>query len=172
MASFELTRRRFVTTSASLALYGIAAGSPDLVLAGEPSELDEVTKFLATGKSDIPYVVLTEEGPAYPTLEIPWLSDLAASSDKGRRPSGQLVYLFGRILDAKGGPIPEATVEIWQSDQHGRYRHPRWPGQDELEPGFAYFGKAKTGRDGAYLFKTMVPSPYRIFGITRPRTSI
>ena len=41
MASFELTRRRFVTTSASLALYGITAGSPRRVLAAEPSGLDD-----------------------------------------------------------------------------------------------------------------------------------
>ncbi|MGH7289340.1 MAG: hypothetical protein ACREI8_15120, partial [Myxococcota bacterium] len=37
----------------------------------------------------------------------------------------------------------------------------------ELDAGFGYFGKVRTGQDGTYLFKTIVPKPYRIFGITR-----
>lgn len=167
MAKLDLTRRQFVNASfASLGLYGITVGS-NFASAEDAHEFDEVAKFLATGKSDIPYVTLTEEGPVYPTLEIPWLSDLTASGGQGKRPAGQLVYLFGQILDAKGAPLPGATVEIWQSDQQGRYKHPRWPGQAGLDPNFGYFGKVKTGQDGTYLFKTIIPSLYRIFGIAR-----
>lgn len=167
MVKFDPTRRQFVNGSlASLGLYGIT-GLSNFVLADEPREFDEVTKFLTTGKSDIPYITLTEEGPTYPPAEIPWLSDFTAIGGKGKRPAGQLGYLFGQILDAKGRPLPEATVEIWQADTQGRYKHPRWPGQEGLDPNFGYFGKVKTGQDGTYLFKTIIPSLYRILGITR-----
>ncbi len=167
MLKFDLTRRQFVNGSlASLGLYGIT-GLPNFVLADEPRDFDEVTKFLRTGRSNIPYITLTEEGPAYPVAEIPWLSDFTSVGGKGKVPAGQLAYLFGQILDAKGRPLPEATVEIWQTDTHGHYKHPHWRGQKDLDPNFGYFGKVKTGADGTYLFKTIIPRLYEIFGITR-----
>jgi len=164
---FDLTRRQFINGSlASLGLYGIT-GLSNFVLADEPNDFDEVTRFLQTGKSRVPYVTLTEDGPAYPPAEIPWLSDFTAVGGKGNLPEGQLVYLFGQILDAKGRPIPGSVVEIWQADTHGTYKHPTWPGQKNLDPNFGYFGKVKTGQDGSYMFKTIIPRPYTILGITR-----
>jgi protocatechuate 3,4-dioxygenase beta subunit len=167
MNKFDLTRRQFVNGSlASLGMYGIT-GLSNFVLADEPKEFEEVTKFLRTGKSNIPYITLTEEGPVYPAAEIPWLSDFTSVGGKGKLPAGQLVYLFGQILNSKGRPLGDATVEVWQADSHGRYKHPRWPGQDGLDPNFGYFGKVQTGQDGTYLFKTVIPSLYRILGIIR-----
>lgn len=167
MFKFDLTRRQFVNASvASLGLYGIT-GASNFVLADEPKEFEEVTKFLKTGKSNIPFITLTEEGPAYPAAEIPWLNDFTSVGGKGKLPAGQLVYLFGQILDAKGRPLPDATVEIWQADTQGRYKHPKWPGQEGLDPNFGYFGKVKTGKDGSYMFKTIIPHLYRILGVTR-----
>ena len=104
MLKFDLTRRQFVNGSlASLGLYGIT-GLSNFVLADEPREFEEVTKFLRTGRSNIPYVTLTEEGPAYPVAEVPWLSDFTSVGGKGRVPAGQLVFLFGQILNRRGGP--------------------------------------------------------------------
>jgi protocatechuate 3,4-dioxygenase beta subunit len=167
MVRFDLTRRQFINGSlASLGLYGIT-GLGSFVLADEPRDFEEVTKFLTTGQSNIPFITLTEEGPVYPAAEIPWLSDFTAVGGPGKRPAGQLVYLFGQILDANGRPLPQATVEVWQADSQGRYKHPQWPGQKGLDPNFGYFGKVKTGQDGSYLFKTVIPNLYHILGITR-----
>jgi len=167
MMKFDLTRRQFVNGSlASLGLYGIT-GLSNFVLADEPKSFDGMAKFITTGKSNVPYVTMTEEGPVYPPGEIPWLSDFTSVGGKGKRPLGQLVYLFGQILDAKGRPLPETTVEIWQADTQGRYKHPQWPDQKGLDPNFGYFGKVKTAKDGTYLFKTIIPSLYRIAGLTR-----
>lgn len=167
MAKFDLTRRQFVNGSlVSVGLYGIT-GLSNFVLADEPNEFENFVKFMTTGKSDIPYIVMIDDGPVYPPVEIPWLSDFTAVDDKGKRPPGQLVYLFGQILDAKGRPLPQATVEIWQADNDGHYKHPKWPGQDNIDPDFGYFGKVKTGEDGTYMFKTIIPSEYNILGVTR-----
>jgi hypothetical protein len=96
VSKFDLTRRQFINGSlASLGLYGIT-GLSNFVLADEPNDFDEVTRFLQTGKSRVPYVTLTEDGPAYPPAEIPWLSDFTAVGGKGNLPEGQLVYLFGQ----------------------------------------------------------------------------
>jgi protocatechuate 3,4-dioxygenase beta subunit len=153
---------------ASLGLYGIT-GLSNFVLADEPkpAELDEVTKFLTGGKTHLPYITITDDGPMYPPTQIPWLSDFTSIGGPDKRPDGRLMYLFGRILDGRGRPLQNAEVEIWQTDDHGRYKHPRSPGQDALDLNFGYFGKVKTARDGTYLFKTIVPRSYSAFGIDR-----
>ena len=169
MKKFDLSRRQLVNASlASLGLYGIT-GMSNFVLADEPkpAELDEVTKFLTGGKTNLPYVTITDDGPMYPPTEIPWLSDFTTISGLDKRPAGERMYLFGRILDSRGRPLENAEVEIWQTDAHGRYKHPRASRHSELDPHFAYFGKVRTAQDGTYLFKTIVPQSYAAFGIHR-----
>ena len=68
------------------------------------------------------------------------------------------------------GPVgldPNATVEIWQTDFNGNYRHPRGWGQDQLDPHFGYFGKVKTDARGFYFFKTIRSRWYSLFGARR-----
>ena len=36
---------------------------------------------------------------------------------------GEVTHLTGRVLDAKGDPIRNAVVEIWQCDSSGAYLH-------------------------------------------------
>ncbi len=169
MKKFDLSRRQFVNASlAAAGLYGIT-GMSNFVLADEPkpAELDEVTKFLTGGKTHLPYITITDDGPMYPPVEIPWLSDFTSVGGPGKRPAGQLMYLFGRILDGRGRPLHNAEVEIWQTDALGRYKHPRSPDQQALDANFGYFGKVRTAADGTYLFKTIVPRSYNAFGISR-----
>ena len=95
------------------------------------------------------------------------MKDFTAGGGEGKRAQGQLLYVFGQIFDAKGHPIRGAAVELWQADHNGQYRHPRAPGQQTLDPYFGYFGKVKTGEDGTYLFKTIRPRSYTLFGAPR-----
>jgi len=37
---------------------------------------------------------------------------------------GERVRIEGRILDGDRLPVPDALVEIWQANAHGRYHHP------------------------------------------------
>src|SRR5690606_26639932 len=72
---------------------------------------------------------------------------------------GVVTHLRGRVLDARGAPMPGAVVEIWQCDALGRYRHPR-DRQDGRDPGFQGRGRLSTGPDGSYAFRTIRPVPY------------
>ncbi|MDP6813990.1 MAG: protocatechuate 3,4-dioxygenase [Alphaproteobacteria bacterium] len=83
---------------------------------------------------------------------------------------GTLLHLSGRVLDQWGRPIPEARVEIWQANSHGRYNHPRHAdSRIPLDPNFQGFGHDATDGDGSYSFRTVKPGPYADNpGWTRP----
>src|SRR5918997_1298683 len=64
------------------------------------------------------------EGPFYPThLPLDTDNDLLVINDGITPAVGEVTWLSGRILDAKGDPIRNAVVEIWQCDQKGAYLH-------------------------------------------------
>src|SRR5215813_11585201 len=60
-----------------------------------------------------------QEGPFYPT-KLP----LDTDNDRITPAVGDVTHLSGRILDAKGDPIRNALVEIWQCDRDGTYLRP------------------------------------------------
>lgn len=72
---------------------------------------------------------------------------------------GVVTHLRGRILDARGTPLPGAVVEIWQCDAFGRYRHPR-DRQNGRDTGFQGRGRVIAGADGSYAFRTIRPVAY------------
>ena len=64
------------------------------------------------------------EGPFYPDqLPLDTDNDLIVINDALTPASGEITWLNGRILDARGEPIRNALVEIWQADSHGVYLH-------------------------------------------------
>src|SRR5229473_424141 len=64
------------------------------------------------------------EGPFYPDhLPLDTDNDLIIVNDALTPALGDVTYLSGRILDARGGPIRNALVEIWQCDHNGVYLH-------------------------------------------------
>ncbi|MEO6338936.1 MAG: protocatechuate 3,4-dioxygenase [Caulobacteraceae bacterium] len=101
------------------------------------------------------------EGPYYPDhFPLDTDADLVQQSGLARPAKGEVVLVSGRILDANGGPIPGAVVEIWQADTNGRYIHTydRSPGaRDDF---FQGFGKASTDASGLYRFRTVKPGAY------------
>lgn len=62
---------------------------------------------------------------------------------------GQRIYLHGRVFDGAGNAIPDAVVEIWQSDSAGSYTNPLFLG----------FGRVGTGTapDNSFVFDTIKP---------------
>ena len=109
----------------------------------------------------------TEDGPLYPAEEMPWSSDLTTVAGQDGVASGQIAYLFGQVKNVACEPVSDATVEIWQADSKGYYKHPRHTAPEGLDPCFQYFGKVRVDSEGRYLIKTIVPSWYRIFDIER-----
>jgi protocatechuate 3,4-dioxygenase beta subunit len=74
--------------------------------------------------------------------------------------SGEITHLSGRILDARGEPIRNALVEIWQADHNGAYLHSETTNRDKRDSNFQGFGRFLTGATGEYYFRTIKPVPY------------
>src|SRR3954451_8759216 len=64
------------------------------------------------------------EGPFYPDkLPLDTDNDLLVINDGITPAVGTVTHLTGRVLDAKGDPVRNAVVEIWQCDNNGAYLH-------------------------------------------------
>lgn len=108
-----------------------------------------------------------DAGPFYPVEPILYASDLLKGTQPRPGGSATVLYLFGRVVDAQCRPVPVADVEIWQCDADGQYKHPNAPKTKPLDPDFLYFSKSRTAEDGTFLFRTVRPASYQVFGIKR-----
>jgi protocatechuate 3,4-dioxygenase beta subunit len=101
------------------------------------------------------------EGPFYPNkLPLDTDNDLLIVNDSITPAVGKVTHLGGRILDAKGKPVRNALVEIWQCDAKGVYLHTADSGRKEPDKNFQGFGRFLTGSSGEYYFRTIKPVPY------------
>ncbi|MEX2173414.1 MAG: protocatechuate 3,4-dioxygenase [Pirellulaceae bacterium] len=101
------------------------------------------------------------EGPFYPDkLPLDTDNDLLIINDSIHPGVGTITWLSGRILDAGGNPIRNATVEIWQCDNNGTYLHAGTSNADKRDGNFQGFGRFLTGSTGEYLFRTIKPVAY------------
>jgi protocatechuate 3,4-dioxygenase alpha subunit len=71
--------------------------------------------------------------------------------------AGERIRIEGHVLDGDGVPVPDAMVEIWQANAHGRYNHFADQGPAALDPFFLGFGRSGTEEDGSYWFETVKP---------------
>ena len=101
------------------------------------------------------------EGPFYPNkLPLDTDNDLLVINDGITPAVGEVTYLTGRILDAKGDPVRNALVEIWQVDNNGAYIHTKDPNGANHDKNFQGFGRFLTGSTGEYYFRTIKPVLY------------
>src|SRR4051794_25045328 len=86
------------------------------------------------------------EGPFYPDkLPLDTDNDLLIVNDAITPAVGEVTHLSGRILDARGNPLRNALVEIWQVDHHGAYIHSKDPNHAKHDGNFQGFGRFLTG---------------------------
>jgi protocatechuate 3,4-dioxygenase beta subunit len=138
-------RRRFLT---QLGLGAAALGAAGLFAPGAFAE--ELTRTPPQ-----------TEGPFYPDrLPLDTDNDLLILNDAITPAVGEVTHLGGRILDAKGEPIRNAVVEIWQCDQHGAYLHSGTDNRQKRDANFQGFGRFTTGSTGEYYFRTIKPVAY------------
>jgi protocatechuate 3,4-dioxygenase, alpha subunit len=71
--------------------------------------------------------------------------------------SGERVTIEGRVLDGDGHPVPDAILEIWQANAHGKYAHPEDTQEKALEKGFTGYGRIPTDDQGKFRFTTIKP---------------
>jgi protocatechuate 3,4-dioxygenase beta subunit len=101
------------------------------------------------------------EGPFYPDkLPLDTDNDLLIINDSITPAVGKITHLSGRILDAKGNPVNNALVEIWQCDNKGVYLHSKDSTGKERDKNFQGFGRFLTSSKGEYYFRTIKPVPY------------
>src|SRR5690606_34690824 len=101
------------------------------------------------------------EGPFYPDkLPLDTDNDLLIINDQITPAVGEITHLSGRVLDAKGNPVRNAVVEIWQVDNNGVYLHSRDAARGGRDGNFQGFGRFLTGSTGEYYFRTIKPVPY------------
>ncbi len=101
-----------------------------------------------------------EEGPFYPPkLPLDTDNDLLLVNDAITPAIGEITHLSGRLLDASGGPVRNATIEIWCVDHDGVYLADRG-NQSKFDANFQGFGRFLTSSTGEYYFRTLKPVRY------------
>ncbi|MDT8383435.1 MAG: protocatechuate 3,4-dioxygenase [Gammaproteobacteria bacterium] len=101
------------------------------------------------------------EGPFYP-LSAQKDRDFDLTRVEGRTgvAKGRVIIIQGRVMDTEGKPIEDATVDLWQANAAGRYRHPRDRNRAPLDPDFQGWAIVPSGREGGFRFKTIFPGTY------------
>jgi protocatechuate 3,4-dioxygenase beta subunit len=101
-----------------------------------------------------------EEGPFYPDkLPLDTDNDLLIVNDSITPAVGEVTHLSGRLLDARGDPIKNALIEIWQVDSTGTYLRARGS-RPNYDRNFQGFGRFLTSSSGEYYFRTIKPVAY------------
>lgn len=70
---------------------------------------------------------------------------------------GTRIRVEGRVIDGDGEPVPDAVLEVWQANAHGRYAHPADRRDLPLDRTFTGYGRIATDADGRYAFTTVKP---------------
>jgi protocatechuate 3,4-dioxygenase beta subunit len=101
------------------------------------------------------------EGPFYP-LYPQKDKDFDLTQVQGRpgQARGRVITIQGLVLDTEGRAIEDATVELWQANAAGRYRHPSDRNTAPLDPNFQGWAIVKSGREGRFQFRTIFPGSY------------
>jgi protocatechuate 3,4-dioxygenase, alpha subunit len=87
------------------------------------------------------------------------LQQLNSDNLVGEGVSGDRVTIQGRVIDGDGVPVPDAILEIWQANAHGKYAHPEDTQNKPLEPGFKGHGRVPTTPQGTFRVTTIKPGP-------------
>src|SRR5580658_11121808 len=103
---------------------------------------------------------MVEEGPFYPPqLPLDTDNDLIIVNNSITPAVGQIAHVSGRLLDASGSPIRNATIEVWEVDSNGIYLADR-TNQAKYDANFQGFGRFLTGSTGEYYFRAIKPVSY------------
>ena len=173
----RLSRRSLLKRG--IGLFGLVAGgligSSSLAeLFAKPTPRQSLGPFFPDEGDEVEVI---RENPDL-TLPISQANDQDLTFIKGRKgqAKGQVIYLRGRVLNARSGnPIPNTVIILWSASASGRYNHKGdegmlsfpHPKTGEIihrthDEHFQYWGRAVTNEQGDYWFKTIVPGFYPI----------
>jgi protocatechuate 3,4-dioxygenase beta subunit len=129
----NFTRRELLERCAAFGAITLASSIPVSALA---AAWDDAEK-----KQPTPFCEL---GPFY-KREAPSTSTLRAPGD-----AGMPLALSGMVYDVRGEIVPDAKLEIWQTDNDGHY---------DIE-GYRYRTLLQPGAKGAYAIESVMPGHY------------
>ncbi|BDW83547.1 protocatechuate 3,4-dioxygenase subunit beta [Erythrobacter sp. Dej080120_24] len=140
----KLSRRAFAAGAVLT-----ATGATRLAAQGAPEWWDKIT----------PYQTI---GPFYPANRPHEAdADMTRLHGHANRAKGQVIEVFGRVLDRFGKPISNAKIELWQANMHGQYSHGNAPHKEEWhDPDFQGFAEIRTDPDGNWRVTTIKPGAY------------
>jgi protocatechuate 3,4-dioxygenase, alpha subunit len=75
----------------------------------------------------------------------------------GSGASGEHITIGGRVVDGDGKPVPDALLEIWQANRHGKYACEEDTQNKPLEPPLQGFGRIPVDEEGRFRFTTIKP---------------
>ena len=105
------------------------------------------------------------EGPFYPiTPQKDKDFDLTRIEGRSGIAQGRKIFIEGQVLDTDGQPVENATVDLWQANAAGRYRHPYDSNPAPVDPNFQGWAIVQSGRQGRFHFKTVLPGAYPASG--------
>lgn len=105
------------------------------------------------------------EGPFYPiTPQKDKDFDLTRIEGGSGIAQGRKIFIEGQVLDTDGQPVENATVDLWQANAAGRYRHPYDSNPAPVDPNFQGWAIVQSGKQGRFHFKTVLPGAYPASG--------
>ncbi|MGY8768294.1 MAG: dioxygenase family protein [Pirellulales bacterium] len=137
--SDKTNRRAFITTGAVGGTLGMLASAAD---AGMPTPQETAGPF---------YPVMAQKDKDF---------DLTKIEGHKKSAKGQAVFIQGQILDTDGNPVEDATVDLWQANAAGKYRHPHDPNSAPIDEDFQGWAIVPSGKKGKFQFKTIIPGAY------------
>jgi hydroxyquinol 1,2-dioxygenase len=90
-------------------------------------------------------------------FHIPDSPPMEYGADMSEGIAGEVLYVHGKVTDTQGKPIPNAILDVWQSDADGNYES-QIEGVDEARLRALY----RTREDGTYCLRTIAPLGYTI----------
>ena len=84
------------------------------------------------------------------------------AANKGQEAIGERIIVTGKVVDEMNRPIPNALIEIWQTNSAGLYSHKEDQHDAPRDPNFFGTGRCVTDENGSYRFITIRPGAYPI----------
>ena len=97
---------------------------------------------------------LTEGNPQGPY----YIAGAPSKEKLGDTLEGQPLIISGQVLNQNCDPVPDAIIDVWQTDSNGNYNF-----ED-----FTLRGKIKADELGHYKLETIFPGKYSQAGVMRP----
>jgi protocatechuate 3,4-dioxygenase beta subunit len=83
--------------------------------------------------------------------------DFALGDTIARKVTGPEIQLYGRVTDMGGQPVPNALIQVWQTDSEGIYDLQRHHGAEHETR-----GNFRTDEQGRFWFRSIAPIGYEI----------